>query len=392
MTSPTTILYPHSSDELYGSDMVLLNLVRRLNPSRFRPYVLLPTDIPYEGKLSRELETAGIAYTSLAMPVLRRRYFSPYGFPRFAKLFLFGTREVIRISQQQQAALIHSNTSAVWGGALAASRLHVPHIWHVHELITEPTLIRRLIAWMVQRYSTHVVAISQAVANHLLQDAPELNGKISIIYDAVDTEQFSPQVKGEQLRTTWHIHPNDVLVGVVGRISAWKGQHFFLRAFAQAARQHPQLKAVIVGDVVPGEDWRRQELQQLAQTLGIAQRILWPGYHENAPEVMAALDILVLPSIRPEPFGMVVIEAMATGIPVIATAHGGPLESISNGETGLLVSPEDPGDMARALSLLAHDAQLRRQMGARGRQRAEAMFGFSTHVRAFQDLYASLLS
>ncbi len=392
MPSPTTILYPHSSDELYGSDMVLLNLVRRLDPSRFRPYILVPTDIPYEGKLSRELDIAGIAHDSLAMPVLRRRYFSPRGIPRFAQLLWQGTRGVMQIARQEQAALIHSNTSAVWGGALAASRLHLPHIWHVHELITEPAFIRRLVAWMVHRYSTHVVAISQAVANHLLADAPELKGKLSVIYDAVDTEQFSPRVRGDALREAWHIRPTDVLVGVVGRISAWKGQHFFLEAFAQAVRQHPQLKAVIVGDVVPGEDWRRQELQAFTRTLGIENHVVWPGYHDNAPEVMAALDILALPSIRPEPFGMVVIEAMATGVPVIATAHGGPLESVSDGETGLLVSPVDPGDMARALALLANDALLRQRMGARGRQRVETMFSFSTHVQAFQALYTSILS
>ncbi len=391
MPAPTTILYPHSSDELYGSDLVLLNLVRRLDRDRFRPYVLLPTDIPYEGRLSRALDEAGVAHEALAMPVLRRRYFTPRGLPRFLGHLWRGTRGVEAIARREGAALIHSNTSAVWGGALAAPRLHLPHLWHVHELVTYPTFVRKLIAWMAARRSDHVVAISRAVADHLLADAPELEGRLSVIYDAVDTERFSPKVDGLSLRRAWGVAEEDVLVGVVGRISAWKGQEVFLRAFARAAQQQPRLKGVIAGDVVPGEDWRRDDLRALARDLGVADEVLWPGYHDNAAELMAALDILVLPSIRPEPFGMVVIEAMAAGKPVIATAHGGPLESVVDGETGLLVPPNDPAGMAAALVTLAGNRALRREMGARGRARAETTFGFQAHIQAFQELYARLL-
>jgi glycosyltransferase involved in cell wall biosynthesis len=133
-------------------------------------------------------------------------------------------------------------------------------------------------------------------------------------------------------------------------------------------------------------------LQALARELGVADRVLWPGYHNDAPQVMAALDILALPSIRPEPFGMVVIEAMASGKPVVATAHGGPLESVVEGETGLLVSPRAPAEMAAALARLADATGLRMRLGAAGRKRAVTVFGFQRHVRAFQDLYLELLA
>jgi hypothetical protein len=94
MSKPCTILYPHSSDELYGSDMVLLELVRRLDAAMFRPYVLLPTDLPYEGQLSAALSDAGVAHEAVAMPVLRRRYFSLRLGPKFAGYLLSGTRRV----------------------------------------------------------------------------------------------------------------------------------------------------------------------------------------------------------------------------------------------------------------------------------------------------------
>ncbi len=178
---------------------------------------------------------------------------------------------------------------------------------------------------------------------------------------------------------------------MVGRISAWKGQRLFLEAFHRATQALPRLRAVIVGDVTPGEEERREHLQYLCRDWNIEDRIIWAGYRDDAPQVMAALDILALPSIRPEPFGMVVIEAMASGKPVIATAHGGPLESVAPGETGLLVSATDPDDMAAAISLLARNTRLRKTMGAKGRQRAVEVFGFQRHVQAFQALYLELL-
>ena len=389
---PTPLLFVHSSDELYGSDVVLLELARRLDPHRFRPYVVTPTDIAYEGQLSNALDAVGIAHRAVDVPVLRRRYLSPTGFPSFLRRLWVGPRRLEPLIRAEGIALIHSNTSAVWGGALAARRLRIPHLWHVHEIVVRPRAIRRLIAFMVARYSDHVVAISQAVADHLLADQPALAGRLSIIHDAVDTDRFHPDQDGYALRSTWDVGPDETLIGVVGRISGWKGQGFFLEAFAQAAAQIPTLRAVIIGDVVSGESWRRTELEAQAQALGIAERVIWAGFRSDAPQVMAALDVLVLPSVQPEPFGMVVLEAMATGRPVIATAHGGPLETVVDGETGYLVSPFDPAPLAVALQRLATQPDLRTRLGVAGRQRVLQHFSFSHHVQAFAGLYDHLLA
>lgn len=386
------LLFAHSSDELYGSDIVLLELARRLDPARFRPLVVTPTDLPYRGQLSRALHESGIRYQAVDMPVLRRRYLSPLGLPAFVRRLVAGPRRLQRLAADENIALIHSNTSAVWGGALAARRSALPHLWHIHEIVTRPASVRRLIAWMVARYSDQVVAISHAVANHLLTDQPDLSSRLVVIPDAVDADRFRPDIDGTALRAEWRITPDETLAGVVGRISAWKGQDFFLRAFAQALASAPSLRGVIVGDVVPGEDQHRHDLQRLATDLGIADRIIWAGYRHDAPQVMAALDLLVLPSLLPEPFGMVVLEAMAAGKPVLATAHGGPLETIRDGETGYLVPPTAPQPLADALTRLASDPALRAQLGARARDHACRSFGFDAHVAAFQSLYEHLLT
>lgn len=390
--TPTPIIYIHSSDELYGSDVVLLNLVRRLDPHIFHPIVLTPTDIPYEGLLSRELQAASIEHHALDLPVLRRRYLSPTALPGLLRRVLAAPGRVRPFLTNSAPPLLHSNTTAVMAGALTRRRPHVPHLWHVHEIITQPVWLRKWIAFMVARSSDHVVAISQAVASHLLSDQPGLVSRLSVIYDAVDTETYRPDNDGQALRKSWETASDQVLVGVIGRISAWKGQELFLRALAQALKQAPNLRGVIVGGPVPGEIWRLDALKSLAQELGIASHLTWAGFRTDMPQVMAALDIVIVPSTRPEPFGMVVIEAMASARPVIATRHGGPIETVQEGITGYLVSPHNPTEMSAALVRLATRPDLRRQLGAAGRQRVLQYFSYAPHIAAFQELYQEMLA
>ncbi|MCO6450187.1 MAG: glycosyltransferase family 4 protein [Caldilineales bacterium] len=390
--TPHPLLFVHSSDELYGSDVVLLELVRRLDSQRFRPLVLTPTDIGYEGLLSKALAENGIPHRSVEMPVLRRRYLKPFAFPGFLRSIRNGSRRVQTIIDEQRSALVHSNTAAVWGGALAAHKAQTPHVWHVHEIVTQPTWVRRFLAWMIANRSDRVVAISRAVANNLLADQPRLDSRLSVIYDAVDTERFHPDNDGGALRSQWGVSDDEVLVGVIGRISAWKGQDFFLNALTLALPQAPRLRCVFVGDVVPGEEARLEQLKDLAQELGVSERVIWAGYRQDAPQIMAAIDILTLPSIRPEPFGMVVVEAMASGKPVIATAHGGPLETVIDGETGHLVSPVEPQQLAQALVDLTKSPQQRREWGMRGRAHVVRSFSFEYHVAAFTSLYLDLIT
>ena len=391
MTSPTPLLFAHSSNELYGSDVVLLELVRRLDLARYRPLVITPTDIAYEGLLGQALTEANIRHQEMDIPVLRRRYFSPTGIITFLHRLSTGTRQLQQCIKEENIALVHSNTSAVWGGALAARRSQTPHLWHVHEIVKQPAIINKLMAWMIARYSDHVVAISHAVAEHLLSEQPRLEQRLSVIYDAVDTDRFRPDIDAQALRSEWRIAANEVLVGVVGRISNWKGQYFFLQALALALPKNPELRAVIVGSAPPGEEWRLAELKTQAEELGVEKNVIWAGYRNDAPQIMAALDILALPSIQPEPFGMVVLEAMATGKPVIATAHGGPLETIIEGETGYLVSATDPSGMANALQILAKNSGLRLQLGVQARRHVAQNFTFDQHVNAFYQLYEKLV-
>ncbi len=386
------ILFVHASDELYGSDIILLELVRNLDKRRFSPHVVLPQDLPYEGQLSRALETAQVPHTSIDMAVLRRRYASPHGVLMFTMRLIGGTLRLRREMQEAKFALVHSHTGTVWCGAIASKMLDVPHVFYIMEIVTSSWFTRRLVARFLAWRGDKVVAISHAVKEHLLRDAPSLAPHIEVIPPGINPDRFRPNEGGARVRQEWGVNEDEVLFGVVGRIHWWKGQEVFLQAATHVARQVPQARFAIVGDVVPGEEWRKDELKRLVHSLGIADKVIWPGYRKDTPHVMAALDVLVLPSTEPEPFGRVIVEAMATEKPVIASAHGGPVEIVLPHETGLLVPPRDPEALAKAMIDLARRPEQRLQMGRAGRRRVLERYTIERHVAAFEDLYERMLA
>ncbi len=392
MSAPKPILFVHSSNELYGSDVSLLELVRRLDRGRYAPLVVLPNDLPYEGQLGAALTGIGVDNRTVNMAILRRRYTTPQGLALlFARLWV-GTYHLVRLARRHHIRLVHSNSSAVLCGAFASAITRIPHIWYVREIVQAPPLVRRTLAHLIAWRSDRVVVNSHAVGAHLIQDAPGVKDRLVVIPPPVDMARFNPKNDGRAVRREWGVADDEVLFGVVGRIHWWKGQDVFLQAAALVAQRLPNARFVIVGDVVPGEEELRHRLQEMARRLGLEDKVVWAGYRKDAPQVMAALDVLVLASTSPEPFGRVIIEAMATAKPVIATAHGGPLEIVRDGETGFLVTPRDPQHMAEAMIRLGEDPELRRRMGEAGLERIYGVYTLEKHIVAFEQLYEEVLS
>lgn len=398
--------------------MVLWYLVTGLDRQKFTPIVVLPTDVPYEGKLSQALEQAGISHYCIKMGVIRRRYFNPLGVIIYVIYLIYGVWQLGALIKRHRIVLVHSNTSAVLAGALAARLYGLPHVWHVHEILEKPAWFGRLIYRFILANSSQVVAISQAVANHISRGAvttlvgqatddengvqsllcgqtkvctPITEQRIQVIWDGIDCQKFNPQVDGQSLRQAWGIGPDELAVGVVGRISHWKGQELFIKAASQAIKQAGQLRFVIVGGPVPGDEMRLENLQKLTQDLGLTDQVKFVPFSQNVPEVMRALDILVLPSTWPEPLGLVVLEAMASERPVIAAAHGGPLETVLAGETGFFFKPRDASSLAEAMMRLAGNPELRQKLGDKGRQRVLEHFSLENFRQQFTLLYAEML-
>lgn len=389
--SPKTLLYVHASDEMYGADYILLQLLDQLPRALWRPIVVIPTDIPYERLLTKELQARGIEVVHYPTAILRRKYFTPLGLLHYGWRLIASTLFLLRLIRRERVCLVHSNTAAVLPGALAARLSGTPHIWHIHEIITRPRFLWKITSWLIPRLSRQVVAVSTPTRDHLCA-GNRLNEKRAIvIHNGIDLRRFTKQHPATlAIRQGWNLTPENVLVGMVGRFSHWKGQTHFLRAAALVAQAHPAARFALVGGVFPGQEGLVTQARQLAVDLGLAEKVIFSDFRNDIPAVLMAYDIFVLPSTEPDPFPTVVLEAMAAGRPVVANAHGGSIEMVRDKETGYLVDPGDSSAMADAISRLIGDESDRRQMGAAGHARLQECYSLETFSTKWIRLYEQM--
>jgi glycosyltransferase involved in cell wall biosynthesis len=391
MASPQNILVVHNNNDFYGAEKVLLELLSRLDRSRFVPIVVLPTDTRHINRLSPELAKLNIECCFIPLGVLRRKYFKLQKLPRFSFEVLAGVQQLVRLIRKRNITLVHTNTNTILASPLAARLTRVPHIWSIHELMVEPATVRSALHYMIPRFSTRVVTVSQAVRDHMLKDAAKFADRFTFVRGAIDVEPFVNAKGRARVRTEWGIKDDEVLIGMAGRVTRWKGQSIFVQAAKLIAERHPEAKFAAVGGVFDTEKFYMERFRKEVHDAGLDTKLTINDFRGDMPDVFAAFDIFVLPSILPEPFGLVVIEAMASGKPVVATAPGGPSETVVDGETGFLVPPSDASAMVRALEVLLADPQRRVSMGDAGRRRASEMFSLPRYVTEFEELYDAVL-
>ena len=179
------------------------------------------------------------------------------------------------------------------------------------------------------------------------------------------------------------------VVGCVGRIKfVRKGQEILVQAAALLEAKGIHAKYLIVGTAFPGNEEHLTRLRTLVQELRLEHCVVWAGEMSDPRPAYAAMDVLVLPSAQPEPFGGVVMEGMAMGVPVIATNIGGSVEQVADGVTGFLIPPADPAALAEKIEILFHDPAMRARMSAAGPARIVSSFSIDDMVRKFERLYA----
>ena len=386
--TPLPILYVHGSADVYGSDKLLLELAAGLDRTRYEPIVVVPT----EGPLVSALEERGVDVDVRELSVLHRSV-SPRYWLRFVGRLPASVRAMRKLIEQRGVHLVHTNTSHVYDGALAARAAGVAHVWHVREVHTGLSVIGGPLSRMIYHYSDAVIVMSAAVDEAFFGARRDKEGRIHKVFDGVDVGRFHPGNSGSEIRAEVGLGPDTPLVGVVGRIAHWKGHRLFLRAAARVSQCLRDVHFLVVGDTVTAGDRRvREDLLRLVEELGLEDAVTFAGVRADVPQVMAALDVLVLPSELPEPWGMVVLEAMATARPVVATRQGGPLEAVVDGETGYLVSPDDPATMAQAILDLLETPERSLAMGKRGRLRCEQRFSQVQTHREIAELYDAVLN
>jgi glycosyltransferase involved in cell wall biosynthesis len=234
------------------------------------------------------------------------------------------------------------------------------------------------------------VYISRTVqASHVRAGAPAQKGRV--VYNGIDVQEFAAGTDREDGRKALGLAETDRVVGLVGRLEPWKGHRVFLRALAEVREHLPQCRGLIVGDPVPYEPGYPAELVTLCRELDLEGHVIFSGFRQDVARVMSALDVVVLASTRPEPFGRVIIEAMAAGRPVVATDAGASREIIDDGVQGLLVPPGDAEALCRALVHVLSEPRTSAEMGRLGRERVRSRFNLRQYVEGVEGTYEHVL-
>jgi glycosyltransferase involved in cell wall biosynthesis len=380
------ILFVDHCAQLSGAEISMLRLLRSF--SDVDAHVVLFEDGPLAVRLGSSAITSEILVLPERTRALRRSRTNTLPSPRV--LFDAGAQvfKLVRRIRAVRPDVVHANSlKACLIAGVAARLTRVPCIWHVHDRIEPDYLPRRAVAlvrFLARRLPTAVVANSHATLASL-RLAPEHRPAGVVVSGSVPSEFFA----AASPPTPERVPRAAMVVGMVGRLTPWKGQDVFLEAFARAFPDG-DVRARVIGDALFDEENYAASLLARARTLRIADRVEFRGFCHDVPAELAALDVLVHASVIPEPFGQVVVEGMAAGLPVIASDAGGPAEVISSELDGLLVAPGDIEGLAAALRRLASDAALRHRLGRAARLRA-AEFGSDATASRMEAIYRELI-
>lgn len=390
-----------------GGEVALLNLVTRLDRARFDPAVLLFAD----GPLKQKLDAANIATEVLRLSdsiAKVRKDRLGLGTLLHAIAGVRAMWFILRLAnrfRRDRPDLIHTNSlKADLLAGLAGRLAGVPVIWHVRDRISDDYLPRKVV-WIFRRLArwvpSQLIANSDATLSTLAASTHSMSG--AVIYSGIDPQKanrFASVVHdGTDLvfptsgnaPASRAFSANCPCIGLIGRISPWKGQHIFIRAAAHVHKTFPQARFFIIGSALFGEDQYEQEIRQLVVELGLSDVVEFTGFRNDIPALLAGLDVLAHGSTTAEPFGQVIIEAMAAGKPVVATRGGGVLEIVVDRVTGILVPMGDAPAMAIAIIELLQDKELRHRMGEAGRARVIERFTIDRTARDVEAVYERLL-
>ena len=290
-------------------------MLRSLPPAEFECHVVVPAEPP----LRAELET-WLGY-ACAWPIVVTR--------------------LVRLIRVLDIDVVHSNSLHSWYGWAAAAITRRPHVWHAREIVVQSDRALQVERFLTRHFATRVVCVSSAVAAQL----PRTN--TVVIAETADPDEFSPSRAG-RVRGELGIPDDALLVGAAGRIDTWKGFDVLLDAFTRVRDSGSDAHLVIAGGPVPGKEWLADELAARSATIPGAH---WLGHREDLADVLADLDCFVLPSTEPEPYGLVAVEALASGVPVVMTDGGGPrdIAAAATPGAGVLVRPGDAVALAEAI-------------------------------------------
>ncbi len=388
---PTRVLFVNHTAKSGGGEVALRLLIRHLDKSLVEHQLLLFED----GPIAESLREDTYVHIFPLSDEIRNARKDTLGAIKLSTLRKLGALPlfVLRLSRMigsLHVDVVHTNSlkADVLGG-IAARLAGKRVVWHVRDRIADdylPSKTVRAFRRLARMIPHAIIANSRATLETL--DLPGSENKqegkrrrATVIHDGFDFAE---------LPASENSPASGLLVGLIGRISPWKGQDVFLQAIHLVHSEFPQTHFQIIGSALFGEEAYADQVRSLCTELGLNQCVEFCGFIRDVQRHIAKLDVVVHASTIPEPFGQVIIEGMAAGKPVIATRGGGATEIIIDEVSGLLVLMKDPEALAAAMRKLLRDADLRARLGAAGHARVQDAFRIESTAAKVCQVYSDL--
>ena len=364
------ILYLHNESIMGGAEISLLNLVKRLDKQLFTPHFACSK----EGPFIDELRNIKISPDFVQFPGIR--------WPNPIRI-CNTIRNLTNIIKKKQIDLIHSNQPrSNLFGAIAAKINSVPIVWHERCLERGRFDSDNIFSSLPDR----IICNSDAARNRFTKE--KIDAKIRTIINGVDLSEFDPESNGSVIRKEFNIDKDELVIGTVGRIDSEKGYECFLESARIILQDIEKVHFLVVGEA--SNPSFQKSLYKMSEEKGIDKKTTFTGYRRDIPQLLANMDVVVLPS-EIDACSRVLFESMAMQKPLVAANAGGTPEIVQDGITGLLVKPRDSSEMAKCILKLLHNKSLSEQYGKAGRKRVEEMFTIERNIKETESVYLELL-
>lgn len=366
------ILYMNHVSQLGGGEHSLIYLISMLDKSKYQPILLLQD----EGPLSDAIKKLGVKVCFIQMP----------GWRKFKKVFsnhFLTLPKLTRIVQELNIDLIHCNAYRLNPYSVLVSKSkRIPCLTHVR-WFTDRSRIKK--------FKLDKTDLVITVSNYMASFFKKSSCNVKTIYDGIDLERFRyTQNSRLKIRKEFGIEEDDSLIAMVAQLTPRKGHKDFIKAAALLEKKLPKVKFAIVGGPIIDSSLSIKNLKDYAQGIGV-KNLTFFGQREDVSDLFSVVDCFVLPS-HVEPLGLVILEAMATRVPVVATCSGGPEEIICSGEDGLLVPIKNPNAIAEAVEKILCDRDFKLQIIEKAYKKVKDRFNIQNCVKRIESIYDQLLS
>ncbi len=393
---PARVLYSEGNTDgtIGGSYYSLLYLLEGLDRTRVSPLLVLRADTPLIDRFRQAVgdvrivpRTPTLTFGERATPWLRWAL-------RPAQRLLNLTRfclAVLRLAgwlRRERIDLVHLNNSVTsnhdW--MLASMLVGVPCLTHERGLNDEYSAMAR---WCAPRLAA-ILCISQAVCDKLVE-CHVTSDNLVLVPNGLDPKIVSPTQPADEVRRSLGIGPDRRVIGMVGNIRGWKGQEIVVRALALIRERVPAVTCVFVGEATAADADYEAKLRGLIDTLGLQSNVIFAGHYRNVADPLSIMEVAIHASVSPEPFGRVLLEAMAMRRPVVGSRGGAVTEIVLDGVTGFTFRPGDVDDLAEKTVRLLVDSELASRLGEAGYRRVESEFHVTTNIARTLSAYGQIL-